>query len=384
MISKYHLWLQIKNSLGTKFPKNRKIVVFLVDDYGNVRLDSKASFEKLNEKGYINKHNRFDLYDTLETRADLEGLFEVLSGVRDLYDKPAVFTPMALTANIDFATIRANKYDQYCYEPVARTFARKAEEDPKSYKGTWELLQDGISSGIFVPQFHGREHLNVTFFNHLLSLQNQELYTYLETNSFLDGFKREVCGRVSPVAAFDREKAEEQWLHEEILAEGLVLFKQAYGYAPILFTSPGAYSYSALEPCLAKAGIKAVDTYFTGKEHLGNGHYQRKWHIYGQRNQYGQVYLLRNVVFEPTFQSDENKEVAKAIKEIEIAFQWNKPAIISTHRVNFCGHIDPSNRKRGLSALKLLLKHMLKKWPDIEFWSGVRLSDSLLNDGDTN
>lgn len=37
--------------------------------------------------------------------------------------------------------------------------------------------------------------------------------------------------------------------------------------------------------------------------------------------------------------------------------------------MNFCGHIDPENRKKGLSALKTLLEKVVKKWPDVEFVS---------------
>jgi hypothetical protein len=61
------------------------------------------------------------------------------------------------------------------------------------------------------------------------------------------------------------------------------------------------------------------------------------------------------------------------MKQIETAFFWNKPAIISSHRVNFCGHIDPKNREIGLSALKELLQKIVKKWPDVEFMSSVEL-----------
>ena len=57
------------------------------------------------------------------------------------------------------------------------------------------------------------------------------------------------------------------------------------------------------------------------------------------------------------------------LKQIEAAFFWGKPAIVSSHRVNFCGHIDPENRKKGLIALDTLLNKVVNKWPDIEFVS---------------
>lgn len=370
MISQYHLWLHLKNSLGAKAPQGKKVVVFLVDDYGNARLDSRESYESLKKQGYIDDQNRFDRYDTLETTSDLEQLFEVLQGVKDQRGKPAVFTPMALSANLDFAALRQYGYDRYRYETVVQTFARKAAEDPQAYRGAWELLHEAIRSGIFLPQFHGREHLNVAALESLLKTKNAKLLANFKEKSLVGGRYPTKSGLL---VAFDFYDPSEKEKHPSIVREGASLFEQAYGYAPVLFTSPGAYAYKGLEPALAQAGIKAIDTYFTGKEHQGGGQYHRKWHFHGQRNKNGQAYLLRNVVFEPTSVEQETDEVAKAISEIEIAFHWGKPAIISSHRVNFCGHIDPANRKKGLLALKLLLHQIVKKWPEVEFWSGGEL-----------
>jgi hypothetical protein len=76
-------------------------VVFSVDDYGNVRLDSKQARTNLDAAG-LPIYSRFDALDTLETKQDLEQLYTVLSSVKDKKGKSAVFTPFALPCNIDF------------------------------------------------------------------------------------------------------------------------------------------------------------------------------------------------------------------------------------------------------------------------------------------
>jgi hypothetical protein len=84
--------------------------------------------------------------------------------------------------------------------------------------------------------------------------------------------------------------------------------------------------------------------------------------------------MVRNVVFEPT--DNRNVDwVAYSFKQIEAAFRWHKPAIISSHRVNFCGHIDENNRKIGIKALRELLKRIVTKWPDVEFMSASELGN---------
>jgi hypothetical protein len=67
------------------------------------------------------------------------------------------------------------------------------------------------------------------------------------------------------------------------------------------------------------------------------------------------------------------------MKQIDTAFRWNKPAIISSHRVNFCGHIDPKNREKGLETLKKLLQEIVVKWPNVEFMSADTLGELVLN-----
>jgi len=66
--------------------------------------------------------------------------------------------------------------------------------------------------------------------------------------------------------------------------------------------------------------------------------------------------------------------VSFTMKQVEAAFRWGKPANISSHRVNFAGHINPENRKEGLAQLKNLLDKIVKKWPDVEFMSSENLA----------
>jgi hypothetical protein len=75
----------IKNIIGWR--TKRKLVVFSVDDYGNIRIDSKLARQNLDAAG-IKCHNRFDKYDTLENTADLDALFQVLDSVKDAKGNP--------------------------------------------------------------------------------------------------------------------------------------------------------------------------------------------------------------------------------------------------------------------------------------------------------
>ena len=114
---KNHIKNHLKNISGWR--TDRKLVVFSIDDYGNVRLASKSAFENL-EKSNIPFNSRFDRLDTLETRIDLEKLFSVLSSVKDQHGKSAVFPPYALPCNIYFEAIAENGFKEYLIKTVKR------------------------------------------------------------------------------------------------------------------------------------------------------------------------------------------------------------------------------------------------------------------------
>ena len=155
----------LKNIYGWK--TNRKIVVISVDDYGNVRVDSKEARIHMNNDG-LKVKSRFDSYDTLETREDLELLFETLSSVTDATGRHAVFTPFALSCNIDFEKMASEDYEHYHYELLPDTYVKLAQQQPKAYEGTWKLWQEGINKGFMKPEFHGREHFNLKVFEEKL------------------------------------------------------------------------------------------------------------------------------------------------------------------------------------------------------------------------
>jgi hypothetical protein len=97
-------------------------------------------------------------------------------------------------------------------------------------------------------------------------------------------------------------------------------------------------------------------------------------HYFGEVNKFGTHYSIRNAYLEPS--QILNKDwVNSCMAQIRSAFLFNKPAVISTHRINYIGYINENNRKAGLKVLDELLKQILKQWPEVRFIS----TDKLLN-----
>lgn len=361
-----------KNLFGWK--TSRKLVVFCIDDYGNVRIGSKAAILELDRK-HIKALNRFDLYDTLETTDDLSALYGVLQSVKGSKGEYPVFTPYALSANPNFELMQSEGYVSYKYETLPDTFIKLEGLDKTAYNGTWSLWNEGIEKGLMRPEFHGREHFNIKVIEEKMKAKDQDIIESLDNRS-LTRITYDKCKTVGWNAAFSFWRMRDTQNFTKIISSGVKLFKQVYGYQPKVFTAPSQQLPRLVEENLSEFGIVSFDRPFFQKRHLGEGDYKTEINYSGYKKKIGLNYIVRNIAFEPT--ANRNDWVAKTLKEIETAFVWNKPAVISSHRVNFCGYIDESNRKKGLKDLKLLLKKIVQKWPDVEFISAGDLSDTML------
>ncbi len=372
---KQRLLNNLKNVYGWK--TKRKIVVISVDDYGNVRLDSKKARERMDEAG-LKVKSRFDAYDTLETKEDLEVLFDTLSSVKDSNGRNAVFTPFAMPCNIDFEKMAQEHYKKYHYELLPETYKKLEARDTKSYEGTWKLWNEGIKNELMSPQFHGREHLNLKVLGEKLNKNDHEVLTALKNRSYTS-ISNSGYNTISYTAAFDFWNLSENEFLSTIIDDGIDQFFNVFGYLPSNFMPPTSKIHPMHLDKLSKRGIKYIDTNLIHKQHLGVGKYSTSLNFTGKKNKNGQIYLVRNVVFEPTSMSY-SLSVKIALDQIEAAFRWNKPAIISSHRVNFCGYINEDNRKKGIEALNVLLKKIVEKWPNVEFMSANKLGNMIVKD----
>src|SRR5665648_426797 len=152
---------------------NRKIIIIESDDWGAIRMSSDEAYKQLNikeVKACSDDEERYLSNDALASENDLSGLFEILSAINDKYANPAVFTAVSVVANPLFDKIKVNGFRKYFYEPFTETLKRYPE-----HSGSFELWKEGKEKRLFVPQFHGREHLNV--FNWLKALRSGEIDT---------------------------------------------------------------------------------------------------------------------------------------------------------------------------------------------------------------
>ncbi len=354
----------------------RKFLVFESDDWGSIRMPSKEVFERLIAEGTdltSDEGSRYNKYDTLANKEDMESLFELLTSIQDSSGRNAVFTPVSVVANPDFVKIRQSDFTEYHYEPFTETLKRYA-----GCENSFKLWQEGIRSKIFVPQFHGREHLNVRAW--LRALNTRHAKTILAFNNNMWGLStsEDPNIKIELQAAFDFVDPDDISYQIEIIKTGLDLFETIFGYRATFFVPPNGPFSSKLENTCTEKGIKYLSTSKIQSEPMGYGRMKRRIHWIGQKSKSGLIYLTRNCFFEP---SQPGKDwIDSCLREISTAFRWNKPAVISTHRVNYIGALHKENRDNGLRQLKTLLNKIMNTWPETEFVTSAELGEIICND----
>ena len=353
------------NIPGWRTPK--RIVVIESDDWGSIRMPSNEVYSKLVSKGYDISRSDYNRLDTLESNDDLSMLFEVLKSHKDCMGNFPVITANMIVGNPDFIKIRQSDFSEYHFEPVIETLKRYPGRDSVVF-----LWNTGNKEKIFHPQFHGREHVNVVRWMEALNKRTPKILFTFECNTTFSG-----DGDYNFMEVLDFNTPDDLIKMKESLTEGLNIFEDIFGYRSKSFIPPCYTWNSEVEKVLHQQGVMYIQGLVVQSIPTGSfGNYKKKYHYLGKRNQFGQCFLIRNAFFEPSL-TKLNDSIGECLRRIEIAFRWKKPAIISSHRINYVGALNEENRRNNLKLLDELLRRILNKWPDVEFMTSDQLGEMI-------
>lgn len=345
----------------------RKIVVIESDDWGSIRMASPQSFNNLLIKGYPIDKNKFTSLDGLESKEDLEYLFEVLKNHKDNNGNHPVITACSLVANPDFKRIRESNFTEYYFETIDKTYDSYGEVD------LLELWKEkGIKNNLLYPQFHGREHLNPLKWLKLLKDGVEMEQDAFEEKVLLGLSVSPNSETTNYMAAFEHTSEAHKKQIELIAQEGIAIFEKIFGFKSISFMPSQSKQFKELNETLVNEGVNFNQG---GQYFLRNkdGSFKKIDKIWGDMDKYGMTYWRRNCSFEP-YKSQDQDHVNTCLKEIEIAFRCGKPAVINSHRINYTSRMDQENRDKSLEKLNSLLKKILAKWPEVEFMNSAQLA----------
>lgn len=358
------------NALG--YRTKQRYVLIESDDWGAVRMPSKDVFNILKKNLIEVDEFSFDRNDSVESEDDLKCLFATLQKFQDCKGNHPVITAYAVVANPNFEKIEESGKKEYHFETILETYKRSEHT-----KNVPELIKLGMKKNIFIPQFHGREHIHVKRYMEAINSNSKKELIAFENRAIVSS-KSSDCSNRYPkdyFKGFAYSDSSEFAEIEEIHKDGLKIFKEIFGFSSISFVAQGGVWGDHLLQMMSDENVKLIG----GQQQVPQiaGGYKVVNKFWGSRNKYKQIHWRRNCRFEPS--RNKNYDwIAYCLDEIEIAFRWGKPAVISSHRENFIGSIFEENRVDTLKKLEILLAAMLKRWPDIQFISTAQLAEIML------
>ena len=353
---------------------NRKVIVIESDDWGSIRMPSKESYNRMLSLGINVDHDPYCKFDNIANSDDLMMLFEALQSVKDKNGNPAKLTANCVVANPDFKKIKENNFNEYHYELFTETIKKQPYED------VFYLWKQGLKEKLFVPQFHGREHLNVKKWLGLLRDGNRETLIAFNENTF--GLTKLSASTIGEgfMSEFNSGLKEDLSFQSETLESGLKHFYEIFEYQSKSFIATTYTWHPQIEKTLFDCGVRYLQGMISQKIPIDNGDNFKyvNSNYQGKRNCNGLIHLMRNCYFEPSQIENKSTSIDYCLKRIEIAFKWHKAAVISTHRLNFIGSIDEKNRSENNKLFRKLLSQIISKWPEVEFMSSDELGNEII------
>lgn len=357
---KHKLSRHYQNSKGWK--TNRKLLVIESDDWGSIRTSNKSALQRFSEAGLPIHKDPYTLYDSLESNQDLEKLFNLLSEFKDKNGEHLKFTINNIVANPDFDKIREGEFQKYYYENFTTTLNKYPNSD-----NVLSLYQKAKSEKLITIQFHGREHLHVN--NWMLKLNKSDKFSLLAFENQMFTYFPKIGANCfdQNLDAFANNSFQDFDFISESIKDGVKIFNEIWGNHPQSVVAPCHIWNPELAKTFQDTGILHIQSDIMQTHQNGFSQEKKQTrHFTGEYDPiFNLLYTTRNVSFEPSLNSD--NIINRALKEIEIAFTWKKPAIISTHRLNYVGRLNKQQRDNNLLILKKLIQKITKKWPNIEF-----------------
>lgn len=347
MRNPFNIFKHLPHLLRKKF--DEKYIIIESDDWGLERALNKDSVKWMERKYGLEKLSRWS-YDSLESREDLNGLYEILEKYKTKFEFPPVITANFITHNVNYSS-----KEDLDFMPLKQGFNKQSED-------VRDLYKKGINNNYIFPQLHGYSHYDVT-----------ELAKFFKTDEGKESFNKDFF------TARSTTRGNLKFCHGELsnlngsddkIKEAAEAFKNFFGF----------YSSSIIPPTfiLDRQFINSLKanniTMIQSSNRLVTSDNKRFSYPNFQKRK-GIYWSVRNARLDP--HPDYKFYYQQCLESIGRAFVNETPAVIDFHRVNISGRYAPEYRDRTFKELKLLLNSIHDKWPEARFIHSQKLNEIL-------
>jgi glycosyltransferase involved in cell wall biosynthesis len=351
----------------------RPVLVIESDDWGWCPGDPNQML--FVEKAFGSKFTEDGLLPVLETPDDMERMAQVLLKHKDSRNRPAVLTANMMLANIDFEATKQSGFKQLKLIDIDSNSAI----NPIS-KSLLKAYNRCMNLGVFKPQLHGLQHVNAIGWLRDLQNGNKLAMCFFDAKFPPSGYFNNNWKYNSVYVDFSTVPSTGIPYNVQLsdINDAVRVFKRIFGFLPLSTIAPFYIWDKTTEKAFSEMGVKYLQA---GNMQVAKLDTHRRltecYHGLGTRNEYGAIYLNRNIFFESNRAG--SVPVRTVQKRICRAFSTYQPAVISSHRINFVG----GSAYRHLAAMDETLTYLEKTYPDIFYMSSDELGE-MLNKSDAD
>lgn len=300
----------------------------------------------------------------LDQAKALKNLHEILARFKDEMGHAPVATLGVILATADTRRIRdaggAEYFSANLSEPV--------------YTPLREVMEEGVRQGVFALHLHGMEH----YWPQTLmqaAVKDASVRNWLQS----DGIPR-TESLPSPLQArwTDASVLPSRALASEALRAAVTeetgLFGACFNVRPRVAVATTFVWTEEVETAWANEGIDVIITpgiRHTCRDVTGKPGGEDKRMVNGELSKSGQIYLVRDVYFEPMLGHTPERLVSDTKERARLG----RPCLVEMHRFNFIGAAE--KRDTSLRLLEAALEQLRRTFPEIRFMTSLELADAM-------
>jgi len=300
----------------------------------------------------------------LDQAKALENLRKILARFKDRMGRTPVATLGIILATADTQRIRNAGGVEY--------FSASLSEPV--YAPLREVMKEGVRQGVFALHLHGMEH----YWPQTLmraAAKDASVRDWLQSDGIpgTESLPSPLQARWTDASVLPSRALESKELHAAITEEAS-LFGSCFNVLPRVAVATTFVWTEEVEAAWAKVGVDVIITLgarYTCRDATGKPGGVDKRMVNGELSNNGQIYLVRDVYFEPML----GHMPERLVNDTRERAHLGRPCLVEMHRFNFIGAAE--KRDTSLRVLEAALEQLQHTFPEIRFMSSLELAEAI-------
>jgi hypothetical protein len=300
----------------------------------------------------------------LDQAKALENLRVILTRFKDTLGHTPVATLGVILATADTQHIR---------DAGGAVYFSISLSDPV-YMPLREVIEEGVRQGVFALHLHGREHYWPPALMQA-ALKDANVREWLQSDDFpgTESLPSPLQARWTDASVLPSRALESEALRAAI-AEEASLFATCFDVRPRVAVATTFVWTEEVEAAWAKAGVHVIITpgvRYTCRDATGKPGGEDKRMVNGELSRSGQIYLVRDVYFEPML----GHTPVRLANDAKEHARLGRPCLVEMHRFNFIGPAEKCDN--SLRVLEAALEQLQRTLPEMRFMTSLELANAM-------